>query len=52
MDSYHTHTIPDAGTGDYTSSVYLLVYISVLEHIIMPKGDLASHPWNPIIYGT
>ena len=33
MDSYHTHTIPDAGTGDYTSSVYLLVYISVPEHI-------------------
>ena len=25
--------MPDAGTGDYTSSVYLLVYISVPELI-------------------
>ena len=32
-NSYQTHPMPDAGTGDYTSSVYLLVYISVNEHI-------------------
>ena len=52
MDSYHTHPMHDAGTGDYASSVYLLVYISVPEHFRMPMGELASPPWNPIIYGT
>jgi hypothetical protein len=37
--------MPDAGTGDYTSSFFLLVYISVPEHI-RNISALAYHLWD------